>query len=201
MKIGNSEVLKGVYIVAEERIKNELEKDGFIVTFGDENDKFDIYAEKGDDKRIYELKIGKNKIQKKVLLRLQEIAKSKRARLFITYLEPPRARQIIYDGLENLLLDYLSNNFPSELDALSTHTVIEELSDVDIDSIQLSDDSIKVEGSAVIFVELSYGSTKDREDENGYEDHDSFDFSFKVKIVNSEIVHAYFKFDLEHFYE
>ena len=80
MKIGMNEILSGIEYTAIQKITKELVRDGFIVKneFSPEQDNrlfFDLYAEKGEDKRIYELKIGKNRIQKKQFAALQAEAK------------------------------------------------------------------------------------------------------------------------------
>lgn len=200
MKIGMKEINEGIYYVAINKLKKSLEKEGFSVSLGEKN-MYDLFAEKGDDKRIYEIKIGKYKVQERVLSRLQDIAREKKAKLFVTYLEQPRSSQIEYYGIENTLFEYLQNNMPEELDCLSTHTLPQEVSDVEITSILVDDELIRIEGNATLEVELVYGSEMDRKNEMGDEMEDFFDFYFKVSIEKGVIVKAYFKFDLEHFYE
>ena len=205
MKVGSNEIKKGIYLVVVNKLQRSLEREGFTVSLGSEAGEtalYDIYAEKDDDRRIYELRIGKNKIQSRILRELQEVAREKRAKLFVTYVEQPRTTQIEYNGLENLILAYLLNNMPEELDCLSTHTMLQEIADLEIDSIKILEDStIKVEGSATVSVELQYGSRHDREDGLGDSSSDYFDFYFRLRIRNGEIKDGYFKFDLEHFYE
>lgn len=201
MKIGINEINKGIYMVALEKLQRSLENDGFQVIIGKNEDMFDLFAERDDDRRIYEIKIGKNKAQKRQLSKLQEIAKEKKAKLFVTYLEQPRTSQIEYEGLEELLMNYLMDNMPDELDVLSTHTILENVYDLEINSIFVKNNIIKVEGSASLAVELQYGSTFDREDGMGDVMDDSYDFVFRVNIVEGSIEYAYFKFDVEHFYQ
>ena len=73
MKIGMNEILSGIEFTAIQKITKELIRDGFVVKneyspFQDSQSRFDLYAEKGDDKRIYELKIGKTEYKKRSLL-------------------------------------------------------------------------------------------------------------------------------------
>ena len=59
MKLDMRDIYAGICIAAEKKIKQSLEEEGFIVFSGNDNEMFDIYAEKGDDRRIYEIRIGK----------------------------------------------------------------------------------------------------------------------------------------------
>ena len=188
-------------MIAIKKLQSSLEKEGFSVSVGTNKDMYDIYAEKDDDRRIYDIKIGKNKIQKRHLNKMQEIAKKKKAKLFVTYLEQPRTSQIEYEGLEDILLDYLINNMPDDLDGLSTHTTIESVVDVEINSIRVLNNMIKVEGSACLEVELQYGSNRDIEDGFGEKMSDTYEFVYRVNIVENSITYAYFKFDIDHFYQ
>ncbi len=201
MKIGINDINKGIYLVAIEKLERALVKEGYSVSKGNPKDLFDLYAVKDNERRIYELKIGKNKIQQKQIRELQRLAAEKEAKLFVTYVEQPRSNSIEYDGLDILLYSYLCENMPDELDRLSTHTIISEVSDVELNSVRISADGNKVEGSATLGVILNYGSYKDIENNDGDEVRDYFDFVFRVKIKNSDIKSAYLKFDLEHFYE
>ena len=201
MKLGMREIYKGISIAAEDKIKKSLSREGFNVFLGDDRHPYDIYAEKGDDRRIYDIRIGKSKIQERSLCKLQEVARAKKAKLFVTYVEPPRTKQIEYEGIELLLSDYLINNMPNELDILSTHTQIESVSGVDISSILIRNDIIQIKGDACVDVMLLYGSESDRIDGDGDEISDSYDFKFRVNISFGRIIDAYFRFDTEHFYE
>ena len=159
MKIGMNEILSGIEYTAIQKITKELVRDGFIVKneFSSEQDKrlfFDLYAEKGDDKRIYELKIGKNRIQKKQFVALQSEAKRLGAKLYIIYLEIPRSKEVNFEGLDQIIYEDLLNDFPSEIDGLSTHTTIESIEDIEIDSINISDSIVKLTGSGSINVHL-----------------------------------------------
>lgn len=196
MKIGMNEIVGGIEKVAVDRIKNGLEKEGFIVTT---NKNFDIYAEKANDRRIYELKLGKNKIQKKQYVELQKKAEELGAKLYIIYLEIPYSKSIEFNGLSELLYNNIINDFPDELDILSTHTCVEEISNIDISSIKISDKGLRVNGSASIYLGLQYGSSSDIKKDNGIEDYMSVDFFFKVEINKSleKIIKAYYKFDTQ----
>ena len=198
MKVGNQEIYKGIYIVTLDKLTNLLKKEGFEVLEGGKDSGYDLFAEKGDDRRIYLIKIGKNRVQTNLIAKMQSVAKEKKAKLFVTYVERPKTYNIEYDGIETLLRNFLSNNLPDELDRLSTHTRVDDVYDVEIQSISVKDEVIKLEGNATLVVELSYGSDKE-----AYEDveHECFEFVFRVAISENKIIRNYFKFDVEHFYE
>ena len=88
MKLGINEIENGIYNAAIEKLTKQLIRDGFAVErelLGNDI-VFDLYAEKGTDKRIYEFKLGKNRIQEKQFLYLQKHAKNIGAKLYIIYL-------------------------------------------------------------------------------------------------------------------
>lgn len=197
MKIGMNEILRGIKYTAIQKITKELERDGFSIN--KEHLIFDLYAEKGDDKRIYEFKIGKNRIQKRQFIALQEEAKRLGAKLYIVYLEIPRSKEVDFEGLDQIIYEDLLNDFPSEIDALSTHTTIESIEDIEIDSINISDSIVKLTGSGTINVHLQFGSRSDLKNNDAVEDVGSVDFFFKlsVDVANNEVIKRYYKIDIE----
>ena len=197
MKIGMNEILRGIEYTAIQKITKELERDGFSIN--KEYSIFDLYAEKGDDKRIYEFKIGKNRIQKRQFIALQEEAKRLGAKLYIVYLEIPRSKEVDFEGLDQIIYEDLLNDFPSEIDALSTHTTIESIEDIEIDSINISDSIVKKTGSGTINVHLQIGSRSDLKNNDAVEDVGSVDFFFKlsVDVANNEVIKRYYKIDIE----
>lgn len=197
MKIGMNEILRGIEYTAIQKITKELERDGFSIN--KEYSIFDLYAEKGDDKRIYEFKIGKNRIQKRQFIALQEEVKRLGAKLYIVYLEIPRSKEVDFEGLDQIIYEDLLNDFPSEIDALSTHTTIESIEDIEIDSINISDSIVKLTGSGTINVHLQFGSRSDLKNNDAVEDVGSVDFFFKlsVDVANNEVIKRYYKIDIE----
>ena len=197
MKIGMNEILRGIEYTAIQKITKELERDGFSIN--KEYSFFDLYAEKGDDKRIYEFKIGKNRIQKRQFIALQEEAKRLGAKLYIVYLEIPRSKEVDFEGLDQIIYEDLLNDFPSEIDALSNHTTIESIEDIEIDSINISDSIVKLTGSGTINVHLQFGSRSDLKNNDAVEDVGSVDFFFKlsVDVANNEVIKRYYKIDIE----
>ena len=204
MKLGLPEIISGIEQVASDKITSSLKEQGFDVyknykALKSKKEHFDIYAEKGDDKRIYELKIGKNRIQNKQFVILQDEAKRLGAKLFIVYLEIPKTHMIEFLGIENIIYQDLVDDFPSELDALSTHTTIDSVNNVEIEKISIEGSIAKITGSGTINVDLQFGSRSDLNNGEAIEDSNSIDFFFKISIDVSTniIVKRYYKIDVE----
>ena len=204
MKLGMNEVLNGIEYVAINKITNSLKAQGFSVCqdytpSNIPNAIFDLYAEKGDDKRIYELIIGKNKIQNNKFRMLQEEAKRLKAKLFIIYLEIPKTQEIEFIGIENIIHEDLTNNFPSELDSLSTHTTIDSVDNIVLNSIKIEDGVAKITGSGTINVDLQFGSRSDLDNGDAVIDSASIDFFYKlnIDIHTNKVLKRYYKIDME----
>ena len=203
MKIGMNEILRGIELTAIEKIKRELVKEGFVVKndFKTLEDKFpiDLYAERGEDKRIYELKIGKNRIQKKQYAMLQAEAKRLGAKLYIVYLEVPRSKEVTFNGLDKIILEDLLDNYPFEIDGLSTHTTIESVEDVEIDTMEIASGIARITGSGSINIRLWFAPRSDIPNSKPVEDYGNVGFFFKLSISLSDntIVKRYYKIDIE----
>ena len=201
MKIGMQEVLSGIEQTAIKKISKELTKKGFTVKehfrLFDNEFECDLYAENGDEKRIYELKIGKNRIQKKQYSMMQAAAKRLGARLFIVYLEVPRSKNISYDGLDQIIKDDLQYDLPVELAGMSTHTTIDNIDDIEIDTLSISNGLISVTGSGNIGVSLWFPPRDEISDNLAIEDQDAVGFFFKlcIDISNKKVVKRYYKID------
>ena len=89
----------------------------------------------------------------------EESAKSGMEMKLVTLVEPV-ARYIDIDWLDVAISLYLMEHFPSELDCLSTHTRIDEVSS-EILSLDMSDSGVLVSVEGDIGVSLQYGSDSD----------------------------------------
>lgn len=202
MKLGMNDILGGIEYAAKQKIAKTLEREGFSVydnIRAEQNDRreLDLYAVKGEDRRIYELKIGKNRIQQRQYLSLQEAAKKLNAKLYIIYLEIPRSKEIEFEGLEQIILEDLLQEVPNEIDSLSTHTIIDSVDGIDLDSIHFSDGLVKISGSGILNVNLQYGSRSDLRNNDAIEGSSAIGFFFKLSInaANNVVSKRYYKFD------
>lgn len=201
MKIGMQEVLRGIEQTAIKKISTELTRKGFTVhehfsIFNGEI-KCDLYAENGEDKRIYELKIGKYRIQKTQYTTLQTVAKHLGAKLYIVYLEVPRSKNISFEGLAQIIQTDLQCELPVEIAGMSTHTTIDSVDDIEIDTLNISDGVISVTGSGNIGVTLWFTPRSDILNSTPNEDHDMVGFFFKLSIdrANNKVLKRYYKID------
>lgn len=170
--------------------KDELRKEGFITEsereFSFEGKRFevDLYAKKGEEKRIYEFKlIGKKEYQKGQITKFKELAKIINAKPFVVYVNPPIEKEISFDDLVGIINDYFINEeIPSQLDELSTHTSIDCVEVDEILSLVIEKLLITVTGLATINVNLQYGSNHDCDCGDGDECNDSFPLAFTIKL-------------------
>jgi hypothetical protein len=95
---------------------------------------------------------------------------------------PPKEKKLKIADIEDLLTQNLIEDFPSELDELSTHTRLEEVTAVDIDEISIDGKTIFVKGDGVVNVELQFGSDGDQNRGDGHKGYDSFTFEFEITL-------------------
>jgi hypothetical protein len=99
-------------------------------------------------------------------------------KLKLIFLNSPHPKTIEFDKLKEIILDNIINqNMPDELDMLSEHTRIEEITEMEIDFIEIKDDEIHVSGKGE--VEASFKTNSDSDD-----DYDEFPFEFKIVLTN-----------------
>lgn len=209
MKLGINEINEGIYNAAINKVSRQLQREGFNTypdyRISDYNNNIilDLFAAKGSDKRIYEFKIGKNRIQKRQFEILQHYARQIGARLFIIYLEIPTSKEIIFDDLDDIIFDNLINDTPNELMELATHVIIEDVNNIDINSIEIKNKFISITGTGIVSIETQMGSRIDLRDDNGYIENFDFEFSFRLRLdkYNQELLYSYYKFDTGSYYD
>ena len=113
---------------------------------------------------------------------------------------PPRAVAVEIEGLANKMFDYLVDHLPSDLDELSSGTRIVNVVDVDIDSIDVTVNGIRVTGSGIVEVELEHDGGEERD---GLTWGTSFPLTFDVELDHTlDIADAYeMRVDTSSFYE
>ena len=123
----------------------------------------DLYVEKEDYKITFECKRKDNHFSSRN--RFEEIRrylKEQGIRLKVVIVPRQVKRQIEVDGIEHTIFESFLLKMPSELDELSTHTILQEVNEVSINSITLHDDGyVEIAGSSEVIVELGYGSRSD----------------------------------------
>lgn len=207
MKLGMNEIRDGIYQAALNKTIRQLNREGFKTEveylFKDVQICVDLFAYNGFEKRIYEFKFGQNRIQRQQLVKLQEVAKSMGAKLYVIYLELPQSKKIIFEGLENILYGHLNDYPPQEIYELATHFYIEDVSNIDINEIILENEIVDMRGSANLIVKLQFSSNSDRRNGDGVEETVEFEFTFRLKldVADRSILHSYYKFDTSWYYD
>jgi hypothetical protein len=159
-----------------------------------DNVRADIVAIRGNEIIIFEIKHGNMNVeQKERLYAIKEYveSKSKNVKLEMIFLNLPQSKSIEYDGLSQIIFNDLYNQaMPNELDVLSTHTHLEEITEIEIDSVEIKDESIYIQGNGVIEVSLQFGSDSESRDDDDLFDEYPFDFKLqlnkKFEIEDSE---------------
>jgi hypothetical protein len=144
----------------------------------------DIVAVKENEMVIFEIRYGNMlKEQKKRFYAIKEFVgkQNKNIKFKMIFLNPPQSKIIEFDGLSQIIFDDLySQAIPDELDALSTHTRLEEITEIEIDSLEIKDEYIYVQGNGVLEVSLQFGSDSESEDDEDY--FDEYPFKFKLQL-------------------
>lgn len=165
----------------------------------------DLYAESKTEKRVYEFKIVGNKHDYKELSSIKELknyAKEIDAKFMFVAISLPIIKTIEFDEIGSLLMEYFNiNETPGEIDCLSTHSRIEEISDCEINSIRIYDGKIVVEGDARMTLSLQIGSDGDCRRGDGLESSEVFDFTFTATIEHKEISELEYEINTDSFYE
>ena len=164
----------------------------------------DLFVIKNDDEMImYEIKTGKmNKEQKNRLFSIKEYVEAhKNVKLKMIFLNYPQTKEIEFESLVDIISNDLWNKgTPHELDVLSTHTRIEEVNDIEIDSLEIKDDGIYLRGSGIIELSLQAGSDREAEDDDML--NDSFPFEFEITLRSDfTIEKSNYKFDTSSYFE
>lgn len=148
-------------LVEEYRLK------GYNVTREVRLDKYrvDILAEK--DNSLTYIEVEGKRLDGSARKRLSEIENLvnsiPNARFIIVPARYSEEKSIVFNGLDDILYEYMMEDFPDELDELSTHTRIDEVDSVILDSIRIYGQDIVIKCSGQVSVYLQYGSDSDQE--------------------------------------
>jgi hypothetical protein len=146
---------------------DELEKKGYSVQrdYRVDNFEFDIYATKNNEKDLYiEVKIDKysNDAQKRVIAMLEYVKGLGNAKFELIVASPPLKKDIEVEGLNEIIGNYLIENMPESLRSLSYKTVIESICDLEINSIFVAANDMKISGTGGVEASF-YADSYDRE--------------------------------------
>lgn len=185
MKIEKRYLKKYYYDAVIDQLKADYKKRGYTVATKERlaNTDFqaDLVARKEDSMIILEIKTGIiNTIAKQQIKKMSEVIKDiyPNAKFRLVAVNYPDENDINIENIEEIILDFfLSNGMPSELDELSSHTTIDEVTDVLINSIDITSGIINMICEAHIVVVLDYG---DKEEDTPF--RMSFPFQMKASL-------------------
>lgn len=143
----------------------------------------DLVVKKGDELIVLEVKSGawtKDRAAEVQKLR-NEVVHKLGGKFTLVLASPPSEKSIEIDGIDGILLRLLSEDI-GELDELSAHTIVEDISDVEINSVCIHKNRIEIQGSAVVSAELKWGSSSDDQNGDGARVTESFPVDFDVAL-------------------
>ena len=202
MKIRQEFANKHWRSAAIEEVEDRYKNEGYIVEREKEigSYKADLVAKRENELIAFEFKSApwdKKKSSRVKQLR-RYVVHQLGGKFNLVWASPPKEKHIEIKDFELKLHSALHNDFPDELDSLSSHTHIEDIYDIFISDIVIRDGKTKVKGSGIIEAELNCGADDSEETFT-----DSYPFEFEV-ILNekheiTDIVDL--KIDTSSFYE
>jgi len=170
---------------ALEDLVADLEQRGYHVVreapLGDR--RVDLLAERDGERLAFEVK-ARSRLKESALEieRLREAARHAGLTGFrVVVAMPPRAVDVTIENLDSELLGYFyEHETPKALDALSSETRVEDVTDIEIDAVEIRHTGIRVLGRAYVDIELNYGDGGIEND--GVTASDSVPFSFDLEL-------------------
>ena len=187
MEIKKRFLQKYLHDIAIEQLAEEYQEKGYLISKEEqlgEKYRADLIARKGNETIVVEVKSGRMSPERKQKITdlANYIREQGNYKFLVVIATPPKEKKLEIVDIESLLTENMIEDFPSELDELSTHTRLKEITDVDIDEISIDGSSIFVSGDGVVSVELQFGSDGDQNTEDGIKNHDSFPFDFEITL-------------------
>jgi hypothetical protein len=186
MEIKKQFLQKYLHSIAIDQIADEYSTKGYKILKEERIGDFqaDLVAKKQDETIIIEVKTQKlSREKKQAIIKIGDFVRQhKNFKFLVIIATPPKEKKLSIDNIENELLNSFMDSMPDELDMLSTHTTIEEITDVDIDEINIDNQYVFVKGAGVVNVLLQYGSDGDQDRDDGFKTYDSYSFNFDVTM-------------------
>jgi hypothetical protein len=146
-----------------DEVAERLRGEGYVVRRGADagrDEGFDLLAEK--DGRVVAIQVTdavELRSSSRDVLRLRDLAAEKGFQDFrLIVVNPPNEKEIAVPGLDAILLKWVTDAPPEPLKTLADRIMVKRVHGVDVDSITIESDGAHVVGSAVVAVELDYGT-------------------------------------------
>jgi hypothetical protein len=142
----------------EQELIQRYEADGYSVVrqerLGDVE--ADLVARKGKELIVLELKTAATPPERsKSMGSLRKhVVNDLKGAFRLIWIAPPREVEVDIEGIEEKLLQALSDSVPVDVSSLSSYTTIEGVDDVSIESLQLTHQGARVRGEGSVEVDL-----------------------------------------------
>lgn len=150
-----------------DQLYDEYKQKGYNVQRDARLDKYrvDLKAEK-DGHNVY-IEVVRDKMDSDARRRIDAFESLVRqlpnSRLIVVPIRYSDEKKIEFNNIGTILFDYFEEDFPSELDELSTHTRLDSIDVVAIDSIKVYGQDIVIKCNGQVNVQLQYGSDSEQE--------------------------------------
>lgn len=173
MEINNKYLIPYWGMIVIEQLKDKYSAKGYIVHKNvpispDSSIRADLIAENKDEKILFEITSASKNKNMIMYARRFAIENGYKFKLISAPI-PKLNTNIEFEGLEQILLDYLINETPDKLDSLGPHgAIIDCVSDIDLNTMKISDNEASISGTCNLEVEIVIDQ----------EDNINFDMSF-----------------------
>lgn len=173
MEINNKYLIPYWGMIVIEQLKDKYSAKGYIVHKNvpispDSSIRADLIAENEDEKILFEITSASKNKNMIMYARRFAIENGYKFKLISAPI-PKLNTNIEFEGLEQILLDYLINETPDKLDSLGPHgAIIDCVSDIDLNTMKISDNEASISGTCNLEVEIVIDQ----------EDNINFDMSF-----------------------
>lgn len=168
-------------------VASELEQQGYVV----ESDKqfkdrgADLVARKPDGTTVvYQFKVPASlRSYSEQIRNLRQMATENGFEFKLVVVTPPKRIDVTVDGLAETLDELFREDLHStSLSSLASQVIVEDVTDVEITSLNVHGNFTDVAGHGVVEVRLEYGGG---EEKDGVTSYDAFPFNFDV-VLNTE---------------
>lgn len=177
---------KYISLAYTEQLARDYKEKGYRVGIEKKigNLQVDFVAEKKGERIIYEIKDGEmTPAKQKHILKIKRmIDKLPNTKFKLAIVNPPRKIEIEIEDITLAFHKYLNNNIPSEIDTLATHARIDDVSDIEVESVYVKKETIALSGSGFIGAELQHGSDSDADRDDGLQFSMTFPFTFDLTL-------------------
>ncbi len=178
MEIRQKNLQEYLHDIAIDQLIDDYTSEGYTMTREEEIGPFraDLVARKGEETIVFEIKTNKlNPEKRERIEKLSDLIKELGYKFKIILATPPQKKSIEIGSIDQMIYEaVLDGTMPDKLEALSTRTMVSNVSDVDINKVEINEQGkIAVAGDGIIEVLLQWGRRDDEASMN-----DSFPFTF-----------------------